>query len=733
MTQDNRRHGILGRAVLAACTVLAMTVVAAVTGSPAGASGSSWISQTITTAPALGDTITLNAVSCPTTGNCFAVGSYDDSDGSPQPLIETLSGGTWTATVPSDPPGSNYVTLNGVSCTSSTACVAIGDDTPTSNPDGADEYAFAEVLSGTTWTVKGPFAYPSGAIVVEMDAITCASATSCVAVGNSDFGSGEAGVAYTLSGTTWSAVGGFGPTSNFLALQGLSCTSSTVCDAVGFVSDAPSYVPRLLVETLSSGTWTSTEPANPSLGVGGAELSAVSCTATTSCVAVGSYTDSDSTQHGLAESLSGTTWTSTTTSLDPDDNGSALSDVTCTDATDCVAVGNYYDVGLEQHALVETLSGTAWTSTSGLDPAGSNSPELSAVSCTDAAHCVAVGSWQDEESDQFPFEATNSSGPSTTQFGVSTAASVTAGTSMTVTLTAEGSSGTTSTGYTGNQSIVFTGPSNSPNGTAPGYPATVTFTGGVGTTSVTLLDAQSTTLTATQGTVSGTSGTISVSPAAATQFAVSVPANATAGSPFSVTATAEDPYGNLDPTYAGSKAVVFTGPSNSPNGTAPSYPATVSFLAGVGAASVTLPAAQSTAVTATQGSLTGVSSTVVVSSSAASVLKVTGFPSPTTAGVFQTFTVTAVDPFGNVAKSVRGRGALQLQRRGGFVAGQPWVDPGRQGVLSRSRHGGPADDNRDRHRHGLDRRHLEYDHGQPGGGEPLRRERTGNGDRRRRH
>jgi hypothetical protein len=655
MTRDNQRHGVLARVLSAACTVLALAVAAAATGAPAGASSSSWVGQAITTAPALGDTITLNAVSCPSAGNCFAVGSYDNSGGSPQPLIETLSGGTWTATVPPDPSGSRYVTLTGISCTSTTACVAIGNDAPTSNPDGADQYGFAEVLSGATWTVSSPFAYPSGVIVVSMDAITCLSATSCVAVGNSDFGSGdEAGIAYTLTGTTWSGVGGFGPTSNFLALSSISCTSITACLAVGFVSDSPSYIPRLLVETLSSGSWSATEPSNPSLGSGGAELSAVSCTTSTACVAVGSYTDSDSVQHGLAESLSGTTWTSTTANLDPDDNGSALSGVTCTDATDCVAVGNYYDVGFNQHALVETLSGSAWTATSGLDPADSNTVELSAVSCADSSHCVAVGSWQDANGDQFPFDATNSSGPSTTQFGVSAAASATAGTATSVTLTAEASSGSTTTGYTGSQTIVFTGPSNSPNATEPSYPVTVSFTAGVGTASVTLPDAQSTTLTATQGSITGTSNTIAVAPATASQFGVSAPANATAGSSFSVTTTAEDPYGNVATSYAGSKTVVFSGPSNSPNGTAPSYPATVSFLLGVDTASVTLPDAQLIALTATQGSITGASSTIVVAASAAFALKVTGFPSPTTAGVFQAFTVTAIDTFGNVAKSYAG-------------------------------------------------------------------------------
>jgi hypothetical protein len=59
--------------------------------------------------------------------------------------------------------------------------------------------------------------------------------------------------------------------------------------------------------------------------------------------------------------------------------------------------------------------------------------------------------------------------------------------------------------------VAFTGPSDSPDGTAPAYPASVTFAGGVGTAAVTVFDAETTTLTATQGTLAGTSGTFTVS------------------------------------------------------------------------------------------------------------------------------------------------------------------------------------------------------------------------------
>jgi hypothetical protein len=92
-----------------------------------------------------------------------------------------------------------------------------------------------------------------------------------------------------------------------------------------------------------------------------------------------------------------------------------------------------------------------------------------------------------------------------------------AGTAFTATITAKLAAGGTDTGYTGSQTITFTGPANAPDGTAPSYPATVTFTNGVGTASITLYNAVATTLTATQGPITGSSS-FTVKAGTASQF-----------------------------------------------------------------------------------------------------------------------------------------------------------------------------------------------------------------------
>jgi hypothetical protein len=235
-------------------------------------------------------------------------------------------------------------------------------------------------------------------------------------------------------------------------------------------------------------------------------------------------------------------------------------------------------------------------------------------------------------------------------FNVPNPGTQTAGTAFNETLTALDAYGNTATGYTGAKTVAFTGPSNSPAPNNPSYPPTVTFTNGVGTASITLVDAQTTTLTATQSTITGTSGTFVVNPGNASTFSVANPGTQTAGAPFNETVTAVDAYGNTATGYTGAKTVAFTGPSNSPGGNNPSYPPTVTFTNGVGTASMTLVDAQTTSLTATQGTITGTSGTFVVNASNVNKLVITSGPvsgSTSSTANLGPITVQEQDTFGN--------------------------------------------------------------------------------------
>ena len=97
-------------------------------------SGGAWASGSEAALPANADSSTpadLTSVSCPSAGNCVAVGWYFDGTERSQGLLLTETGGTWAtgveASVPTYPDITNPdVTLTAVSCPSVGNCSAVG-------------------------------------------------------------------------------------------------------------------------------------------------------------------------------------------------------------------------------------------------------------------------------------------------------------------------------------------------------------------------------------------------------------------------------------------------------------------------------------------------------------------------------------------------------------------------------------------------------------------------------
>jgi hypothetical protein len=153
------------------------------------------------------------------------------------------------------------------------------------------------------------------------------------------------------------------------------------------------------------------------------------------------------------------------------------------------------------------------------------------------------------------FQATTPAPPAFTV--VPTSGTRTAGTAFNVVVTATTNGVTTDTSYVGAHAVTFTGPHTSPSGATPTYPATVTFTGGVGVASVTLVAAETTPLNVSDGTRTG-SATVTVAPAASAKlaFSSSTPSCSSgsvtvgAGGSFSSKVTVFDGFGNPVPQTA---------------------------------------------------------------------------------------------------------------------------------------------------------------------------------------
>jgi hypothetical protein len=285
----------------------------------------------------------LSAVSCTTATACTATGAYDDATvgGNPPPdiaLAERWNGTSWTIQ-PTSSPGAGYdAVLSGVDCLSSMECIAVGYDYYNQGPQDA---VLAEYWDGTSWTIQ-PTPVPSGGYVSTLSSVSCATGTSCMAVGTLGLANPLA-EQWDGSGWTIQPTPGGGP------LLGVSCPTATACIAVGGLGTP-------VADSWNGTAWTEQSVPLPA-GNNGGQLSSVSCTSATDCIAVGYWTVNTGPDLTLAEHWNGTTWAIQSTPNPPDPVDSYLSGVSCTTPTSCTAVGHYQNQANMNVTLIERYSG----------------------------------------------------------------------------------------------------------------------------------------------------------------------------------------------------------------------------------------------------------------------------------------------------------------------------------------------------------------------------------------
>ncbi|HYQ77528.1 MAG TPA: S8 family serine peptidase [Solirubrobacterales bacterium] len=341
--------------------------------------------------PSGASNVVLRDVSCSSASACTAVGSYL-KEGLTRTLAVRSTGGAWSLqTTPTLEAESGE--LNGVSCDSGTSCRAVGKR-------GASVYALA--WNGTSWSTA-TIPNPNESGEAELQKISCSSATWCIAVGSSKTSMGNRSVlAERWNGTAWAVLGISVPGEALASyLQDVSCQSSTACTAVGrYVTKLEGSTPvdeQTLIESLGSSGWTVQSSANP-LAKRLPRLSGVSCPSTV-CKAVGwarkSTTEAETVT--LEESRSGSSWSITTTpnpttfpTPAPD---ATLQDVSCFSASMCLAVGGNKVKG---KAFAELWNGSEWQ----LPPNGFGVGDMSegfadgsryGVACPTSGSCWVVG------------------------------------------------------------------------------------------------------------------------------------------------------------------------------------------------------------------------------------------------------------------------------------------------------------------------------------------------------
>jgi hypothetical protein len=330
----------------------------------------------------------LVAVSCASVKACVAVGSSVTDRGKKSvTLAEHWNGERWTIGASPNQKAPKNV-LSGISCWSKSGCVAVGASFQglyyqPSTP-------LVERWNGRRWRVQPTPA--TGFEIVELNSVSCWSATGCVAVGDISSGNGYELLAERWNGRRWVIQRSPDSTGTDLyGLSGVSCTSRRACVAVGGAG----------AERWDGRKWTIQHL--PVRGPGSVELSGVSCWSARGCIAVGfsdyrpctpGYSDYCKGDQVLtfAERWNGARWTSQR-SRNPAGTGeystNEFDSISCVSAEACTAVGTTYT------PLVERWTGDRWS----VQRTAHNEGTLAGVSCPSARRCTAVGNHYSSNSD----------------------------------------------------------------------------------------------------------------------------------------------------------------------------------------------------------------------------------------------------------------------------------------------------------------------------------------------
>ena len=239
-------------------------------------------------------TANLTSVSCPSPGNCEAIGSYYTAHGKVQ-LSVTASHGRWARAWPMRFGQAAWQnSLRSVSCASVSECVAVGWAAAAGKPN----VVLTALRIRGRWQKAERIRLPKGSgSVTTLRSVSCLPADTCTAIGQSSSGTQ---VFVTFTHGRWRKPVALrrlprGARGDGVALQAVGC-ARYFCLAVGSFTPTGLNRQEWLVVRIVRGTWRSATEIRVPPGPAGELLAqttadAVSCTLAGNCAVAGFYTN----------------------------------------------------------------------------------------------------------------------------------------------------------------------------------------------------------------------------------------------------------------------------------------------------------------------------------------------------------------------------------------------------------------------------------------------------------
>jgi Bacterial Ig-like domain (group 3) len=339
----------------------------------------------------------LTKISCASAGNCSAAGSYGPVGTSFGFLADEING-TWGA-AQALPDAASLGTvgssINAMSCPSAGDCAAVGEAAP-GRPFILDE------INGS-W--GDPLAVPGLASLGaasgdSVESVSCPEAGDCSAIGTVDTsGGGEAAFMVTETGGTWgdatpvpgeSALPGVGSWGGFV-----SCPAAGDCTAIGGYEPTRNNFLVWVADDVN-GSWGSAQRlAAPATTLRATAL--LSCATPGNCAVDGSYRDALGLPHAFVANEVNGTWQASQDVPGLSGVASGADAISCAAPGDCAATGSYQVSGRNQEYATDEVNGI-WDTASAIPGVPAAAPKITGLSCTAPGYCSAVGGLVDGRS-----------------------------------------------------------------------------------------------------------------------------------------------------------------------------------------------------------------------------------------------------------------------------------------------------------------------------------------------
>jgi hypothetical protein len=346
-----------------------------------------------------------SSISCPSSGNCTAGGTYLDASGNRQAFVADEANGTWGEA--REIPGLEALNSGGdasmaaLSCGSAGNCVAGG-----AYKAGGSYFAYlaAEVAGqwGNAQTVGISSLGPT-----TIDSISCPSPGNCTAGGSYVAGFSPQNYVIDETGGQWGTPQQV-PNLNVLNLGTvgplrLSCASAGFCSAGATYTDGSGHVEGYVASEIG-GNWNDAQEI-PGLGALNAgndvEVTSISCASAGNCSAGGTYYANPLISQAFVVNEVDGSWSDAQPvpgSEQLNTGGSAIvRSISCTSPGNCSAGGGYsLSSGSSEVFVVDEVNGTWGSATEvpGSQQLNTTGYDLmNAISCSSPGNCSAGGQY----------------------------------------------------------------------------------------------------------------------------------------------------------------------------------------------------------------------------------------------------------------------------------------------------------------------------------------------------